>query len=264
MLEKADGSWSYFAGDIAYHWDKIQRGFKMIINVWGADHVGYVKRLNAAVQALSQGKVQFEIQLCQLVKFIDKGQPVKMSKRAGTFIAVNDVVERVGKDSTRFMMVTRKNDMPLDFDFAKVIEQSKDNPVFYVQYAHARVCSVKRHAAQLFPDMDISTSALAQTNLNILKEPEYIALIKVLTQWPRQIEVASQAREPHRIAYFLYQVASAFHTLWTQGKDKTELRFLEPGNKAKTLARVALLEAVAIVIGSGLRMMGIEPVQEMR
>lgn len=263
-LKKPDGRWTYFAGDIAYHWDKIRRGFKVIIDFWGADHVGYVKRLNSAVQGLSQGKVEFEALLCQLVKFMDKGQPVKMSKRAGTYIAVDDVVDRVGKDSVRFMMITRKNDVPLDFDFAKVVEQSKDNPVFYVQYAHARACSVKRHIKELFPNLDIAPENLAQANLALLENQEDIDLIKILTQWPRQIELAAKTREPHRVAYYLYNVASTFHALWTKGKDQTQLRFLYPENQEKTLARFAMVQAMAIVIASGLEVMGVKPVEEMR
>ena len=263
-LKKSNGNWTYFAGDIAYHWDKIRRGFKVIIDFWGADHIGYVKRLNSAVQGLSRGEVEFEAQLCQLVKFMDKGKPVKMSKRAGTFIAVNDVIERVGKDVVRFMMITRKNDVPLDFDFAKVVEQSKDNPVFYVQYAHARACSVKRHIKSLFPDLDVSPKQLAQANLGLLDNSEDIALIKLLTQWPRQIELAAKTREPHRIAYYLYSVAAAFHVLWTKGKDQTELRFLYPEDREKTYARFALVQAMALVIASGLEVMGVEPVEEMR
>lgn len=263
-LKKTDGSWTYLAGDIAYHWDKIRRGFKLLINVWGADHVGYVKRLNAAVQALSQGKVELEVQLCQLVKFMDKGQPIKMSKRAGTFIAVDDVVERVGKDVVRFMMITRKNDVPLDFDFAKVVEQSKDNPVFYVQYAHARACSIKRHVRELFPSLDTSASALTNAKMELLENQEDIDLIKILTQWPRQIELAANTREPHRIAYYLYNVAAAFHALWTKGKDQTELRFLHPDDQEKTLARFALVQAMALVIATGLELMGVQPLEEMR
>ncbi|MEN8237127.1 MAG: arginine--tRNA ligase [Pseudomonadota bacterium] len=263
-LRKPDGSWSYFSGDIAYHWDKVRRGYKLLIDVWGSDHVGYVKRLNAAVQALSQGNVEFEVQLCQLVKFMDKGKPVKMSKRAGTFIAVNDVVGRVGKDSVRFMMVTRKNDVPLDFDFAKVLEQSKDNPVFYVQYAHARACSIKRHIKELFPTLEVSADNLAKANLALLDNQEDIELVKLLAQWPRQIELAAKTREPHRIAYYLYNVASAFHALWTKGKDQTELRFLYASDQEKTLARFALVQAMAFVIASGLEVMGVKPVEEMR
>ncbi len=251
-------------GDIGYHYDKAKRGFKVLINVWGVDHVGYVKRLTAATKALTDGKVDLFIKLYQLVRFLDQGQLIKMSKRAGTFISVSDVVERVGRDVVRFMMVTRKEDIVLDFDFAKVIEQSRDNPVFYVQYAHARAYSVMRHAKSTFPNLDLSATGLAKRDFSLLTFDEEIAMIRQLAQWPRQIEVAAQTREPHRLAFFLYDVAATFHALWTKGKDKTELRFIVPDDPQKTVARLALVQAVANVIASGLHIIGVKPVEEMR
>ena len=263
-LKKSDGTWAYIMGDIGYHYDKAKRGFKVLINVWGVDHVGYVKRLTAATKALTDGKVDLFIKLYQLVRFLDQGQLIKMSKRAGTFISVSDVVERVGRDVVRFMMVTRKEDIVLDFDFAKVIEQSRDNPVFYVQYAHARAYSVMRHAKSTFPNLDLSATGLAKRDFSLLTFDEEIAMIRQLAQWPRQIEVAAQTREPHRLAFFLYDVAATFHALWTKGKDKTELRFIVPDDPQKTVARLALVQAVANVIASGLHIIGVKPVEEMR
>ena len=258
-LKKSDGKWTYFASDIAYHFDKARRGFTKLIDVWGADHGGYVKRITAATSAITKEQITLEAKLCQLVKFMDQGKPVKMSKRGGTFIAVKDLIERVGSDVVRFIMVTRKNDAPLDFDFAKVVEHSKDNPVFYVQYAHARTCSVMRHASEAFPDLDI-----AQADLSLLSHPDEINLIKLLAGWPRQIEIAAEVREPHRIAFFLYDIAAAFHALWTKGREDSELRFLFPENKELTTAKLALLKAVQNVIASGLMVIGVTPVEEMR
>lgn len=263
-LKKSDGSWTYIMGDIAYHRDKISRGFDLLINVWGIDHVGYVKRLKAAVEALGDGKVHLDISLCALVKFMEQGETLKMSKRAGTFIPVKEVINRVGADVTRFMMMTRKNDIPLDFDFAKVIEQSKDNPVYYVQYAHARTCSIRRHITAVFPDLNLKSQVIAHdADLDLLTTAEDIAMIKTLAQWPRQVEVAAEAREPHRLAYFLYEIAGVFHGLWTKGKDDAELRFIYPEDKAKTYAKFALVQGVGNVIASGLKVFGVHPVEEM-
>ena len=263
-LKKSDGTWTYFAPDIAYHYDKYKRGFTNIIDILGADHGGYVKRIAAATKAISGGKAEIDVKLCQLVKFLDKGEAVKMSKRADTFISVRDVVERVGSDVLRFIMLTRKNDATLDFDFEKVAEQSKDNPVFYVQYAHARTCSIKRHLKEVFPDLDTSLKKLANADLSLLTNPEDIAMIKVLAEWPRQVEVAAIAHEPHRIAYYLYDVASKFHGLWTMGNNNAELRFIYPNDILKTSAKFALVEAVAVVIASGLKVFGVKPIEEMR
>jgi arginyl-tRNA synthetase len=263
-VRKSDGSWTYFAGDMAYHRDKVERGFDDLINVFGADHGGYVKRLQAVVKAVSGGKASLDVKLCQLVKLLDQGEPVKMSKRAGTFVTLRDVVDRVGKDVVRFIMLTRKNDATLDFDFAKVTEQSRDNPVWYVQYAHARACSVAGHAADLWPDRELSPEALAGASVELLEAPEELELIRLLAGWPRLVESAAEAHEPHRVAYFLADVAGAFHGLWTRGKDDAELRFLLPDDEPRSLARLALVQGVATVIASGLQIFGVQPVRELR
>ena len=262
-LKKSDGSWTYFATDIAYHYDKIGRGFDTLIDVWGADHGGYVKRVQAAVKALTGGAATLDVKLTQLVNLFDKGEPVRMSKRAGTFVTLREVVDEVGKDVFRFIMLTRKNDQPLDFDFAKVTEQSKDNPVFYVQYAHARAASVMRHAAEQLPPERLGDAALAAAPLARLADPLELALIRLLASWPRIVEGAAEAHEPHRIAFFLQEVAAQFHLLWTKGKDEATLRFLIAADPDLTCARLALVRAVALVIASGLAVFGVEPVEEM-
>jgi len=262
-LKKSDGAWTYIMGDIAYHRDKAKRGFDLLINVWGTDHVGYVKRLKAATEALTAGKVHLEVILCALVNFMDQGEALKMSKRAGTFIPVKEVIDRVGCDATRFMMVSRKNDIPLDFDFAKVIEQSKDNPVYYVQYAYARACSIRRHVESTFPGIKLDSENLQKADFTLLTAKEDIAMIKTLSEWPRQVEVAAEAREPHRLSYYLYHVASVFHGLWTRGRDDAELRFIYPQDEKKTLAKYALVQGVANVIASGLSVFGVQPLEEM-
>ncbi len=263
-LKKSDGSWTYFAADIAYHFDKVQRGFNEMIDIWGADHGGYVKRMQAAVTALTQGKAALDVKLCQLVNLFDHGQPVRMSKRAGTFVTLREAVDQVGKDVFRFVMLTRRNDVALDFDFAKVVEQSKDNPVFYVQYAHARASSVLRHAGDEFPAPELAPAALAQATLSLLEDRDEIGLIRLLAQWPRMVEGAAEAHEPHRVAFYLQEVAAAFHGLWNKGNDETRLRFIQSGAKELTLARLALVQAVAFVIASGLQVFGVTPAQEMR
>ena len=263
-LKKADGSWAYIAPDIAYHLDKFRRGFRQMIVVLGADHVGYVKRMKAAVKALTAGQGEFDVKLCQLVNLLDKGEPVRMSKRAGTFVTMRDVVDEVGKDAFRFMMLTRRNDQPLDFDFAKITEQSRDNPVFYVQYAHARASSVLRHAAAEFSTIDVAPAALAAAPLGRLADPSELALIRLLAGWPRLVESAAEAHEPHRVAFYLGDVAAGFHGLWNKGKEAASLRFLVADDLALTTARLALVQAVAFVIASGLRIFGVEPVEEMR
>jgi arginyl-tRNA synthetase len=262
-LKKSDGSWTYFAADIAYHNDKFRRGFRNLIDVWGADHGGYVKRMQAAVKALSEGAVTLDVKLTQLVNLFDKGEPVRMSKRAGTFVTLREVVDEVGKDAFRFIMLTRKNDQTLAFDFAKVTEQSKDNPVFYVQYAHARAASVMRHAAEQLPAERLLDAALAAAPLDRLADPFELALIRLLASWPRTVESAAEAHEPHRIAFFLQEVAAQFHLLWTKGKDEATLRFLIAADPELTCARLALVRAVALVIASGLAVFGVEPVEEM-
>ncbi len=262
-LQKSDGSWTYFAADVAYHRDKIGRGFNHMIDVWGADHGGYVKRMKAVVKALSDNQADLDVRLCQLVRLFRNGEPYKMSKRAGTFVTLREVVDEVGKDVLRFIMLTRKNDAPLDFDFAKVMEQSRDNPVFYVQYAHARICSVLRKVAEAFPEMDLSEESLAQADLSKLTDTAEIELIMNMASWPRMVEAAAEAHEPHRIAFYLYELASAFHGLWNKGNDDVTLRFLQEDDQAVTLSRVAMIRACAIVIASGLNVLGVVPVKEM-
>ncbi|WP_417457379.1 arginine--tRNA ligase [Kordiimonas sp.] len=262
-LQKSTGEYTYFAADIAYHHDKYVRGYKQMIDVLGADHGGYVKRMQAAVKALSEDG-SLDVRLCQLVKLYRDGEPFKMSKRAGNFVTLREVVEEVGAGVTRFIMLTRKNDAPLDFDFKKVMEQSKDNPVFYVQYAHARVCSVLAKAREAFPSLDTSDASLAAADLSLLSTEGEIGMIKQCMAWPRMVEAAAEAHEPHRIAFFLYDLASEFHTFWNKGNDDASLRFIIEGDEAVTKARMALVRAVAIVIASGLSVLGVTPLEEMR
>ncbi len=262
-LRKSDGSLTYFATDIGYHRDKFRRGFRNLIDLWGADHVGYVKRTQAAVRAVTGGAASLDLKLYQFVNLFDKGEPVRMSKRAGTFVTFREVVDAVGKDVFRFIMLTRRNDQALDFDFAKVTEQSKDNPVFYVQYAHARAASVMRHAAEKFPEEDLSDAALGEAPLERLSDSSEIALIRQLAGWPRLIEAAAEAHEPHRIAFYLQEVAAQFHMLWNKGKDEATLRFILASDAELTRARLALVRGVALVIASGLAVFGVEPAQEM-
>ncbi|MFQ6017725.1 MAG: arginine--tRNA ligase [Kiloniellaceae bacterium] len=263
-LRKSDGSWTYFASDMAYHLDKFRRGAQTMIDVWGADHGGYVKRMQAAVEALTEGQGHLEVLICQLVKLLRAGAPVKMSKRAGTFVTLREVIDEVGKDVVRFIMLTRKNDAPLDFDLVQVLEQSRDNPVFYVQYAHARSRSVLRHAAAEFPRIQLDRASLADGPLNLLTDSEELGLIKRMAQWPRLLESAAEAYEPHRVAFYLYDLAAAFHGLWTKGKDEARLRFLLEDRPDLTAARLALVQGVAIVIASGLEIFGVQPAEEMR
>ena len=263
-LKKSDGAWTYFATDIAYHRDKVQRGFATMIDVWGADHGGYVKRMKAAVAALSDGAAELDIKLCQLVKLLDKNKPVRMSKRSGQFVTLRDVVERVGKDVVRFIMLTRKNDAPLDFDLTKVLEQSKDNPVFYVQYAHARVRSVLRMAQSEIPEVDTEPASLGAADFTLLTDDAELDLIKRLAGWPRIVESAALAHEPHRLAFYLHDLAAAFHLLWNKGNEDPALRFIITGDTRATRARLALVWAVGAVIASGLTIFGVEPVEEMR
>lgn len=261
-IMKSDGAWTYFAPDIAYHYDKVSRGYTQLIDVLGADHGGYVKRMKAAVAALSEERVPLDIKLCQLVKLWKDGEPFKMSKRAGTFITLRDVVEEVGPDVTRFHMLTRKNDAPLDFDFDKVTEQSKDNPVFYVQYAHARVQSVLRKAEAAGIAVDFET--LAQADLSELTHEAELSLAQKVGEWPRLVEIAARSHEPHRIAFYLYDLASELHALWNRGNDDTSLRFLQEGDAAATQAKIALIRSVAVVISVGLGILGVTPANEMR
>lgn len=262
-LKKADGTHTYFASDIAYHLNKFNRGFKTMINVWGADHGGYVKRLDSAIKAITDNQGKLEVKLCQMVNLLDNGKPLKMSKRAGNFITLRDMVEAVGKDVARFIMLTRKNDAQLDFDFTKVKEQSKDNPVFYVQYAHARCCSVINHAKKMFKNQDFSNDSLTNQQLDLLKDESEIQIIKLMAEFTRTVEVAAKAQEPHRIAYYLNDLASSFHALWNKGRDDASMRFLEEDKKDLSLARVALLRAISVVLSSGLEIFGVEPAKEM-
>ena len=259
---KSDGSWTYFAPDIAYHFDKIERGYDQLIDIFGADHGGYVKRMKAAVSALSDGRVPLDIKLIQLVKLFKNGEPFKMSKRAGTFVTLRDVVDQVGADVTRFVMLTRKSDLALDFDFDKVLEQSKDNPVFYVQYANARVNSILRKAGTE-AGIDVSDAALAAADLGQLGHEAELTVARKIAEWPRLIEIAARANEPHRLAFYLYELASDFHGLWNRGNEDTSLRFVQE-NVAVSQAKIALVRAVGVVISNGLGILGVTPVEEMR
>jgi arginyl-tRNA synthetase len=263
-LLKSDGSYTYFAADIAYHRSKFERGFKVMIDVWGADHGGYVKRMQAAVKAVTGGEGDLDVKLCQLVRLLRGGEPVKMSKRAGEFVTLRDVVDEVGRDAVRFMMLFRKNDATLDFDLAKVVEQSKDNPVFYVQYAHARCASVFRQAREALPDVDFDPKTLATADLALLDDEAELELMHRLAQYPRTIEAAAAAHEPHRVAFYLYDLASSFHTLWNKGKDSPQLRFVKQTDKKSTEARLALVHALRCVLGSGLAILGVTAPDEMR
>jgi len=261
-VQKSDGSWTYFAPDIAYHYDKVQRGFDQLIDVFGADHGGYVKRMKAAVSALSNDKTSLDIKLTQLVKLFKNGAPFKMSKRAGTFVTLRDLVDQVGADATRFVMLTRKNDAPLDFDFDKVMEQTKENPVFYVQYAHARICSVMRKAQ--LAGVAVEDAVLQAADLAGLTDAAELTLAAKLAEFPRLIEIAARSNEPHRIAFYLYDLASEFHALWNKGNEQPELRFLQEGNLATSQAKIALIRSTAVVISNGLGILGVQPLQEMR
>jgi arginyl-tRNA synthetase len=261
-VRKSDGGWTYFAPDIAYHFDKVERGYDELIDVLGADHGGYVKRLKAVVAALGEGRVPLDVKLCQLVKLMKAGEPFKMSKRAGTFVGLRDVLDEVGPDVTRFVMLTRKNDAPLEFDFARALEQSKDNPVFYVQYAHARAHSVLSRAAEAGFATD--DAALAGNDLAPLGAPGELRVAQRIAEWPRQVEIAAMSHEPHRIAFYLYDLASEFHALQHAGKLDPELRFVREGAPETTRARLALVRAMAVVIAAGLGILGVTPMNEMR
>jgi arginyl-tRNA synthetase len=255
-MKKSDGSWTYFGADAAYHLRKAQNA-DHLVNIWGADHAGTVKRVQSAVTALTDGRVDLDVKLVQMVRLFRAGEPVKMSKRGGTFVTLADVVREVGKDVVRFMMLTRRADAPLDFDFAKVVEASKDNPVFYVQYAHARISSLKRKAAEAGVDL------AAGADLSLLDEEE-LALVKLAAQFPRTVEAAATAHEPHRIAFYLHDLASAFHALWNRGNDDPERRFLLENNPQLSRARLELALGIGQIIRSGLDLMGVEAAEEMR
>jgi arginyl-tRNA synthetase len=263
-LIKSDGSYTYFASDIAYHYEKFRRGFRTMIDVLGADHGGYVRRMQAAVKAISEGSAELDVKIVQLVRLFRDGEPVKMSKRAGEFVTLRDVVDEVGVDPIRFMMVFRKNDAPLDFDFRKVTEQSRENPVFYVQYAHARACSIFRQAETELPGLDLSPEALRTAPLDLLADPGEMALIRRLLEYPRAIEAAAAAHEPHRVAFYIHDVASDLHAHWNRGKELPQLRFINPTDSELTLARLALVHATKLVLSSGLAILGVSAPQEMR
>ncbi|MEM6464081.1 MAG: arginine--tRNA ligase [Pseudomonadota bacterium] len=263
-LIKSDGSYTYFAADVAYFRDKFERGFDEMIYVLGADHGGYVKRMEAVANAISQGKARLSVLLCQLVKLYRDGEPVRMSKRSGDFVTLRDVVEEVGRDSVRFMMLYRKSSEPLDFDFVKVTEQSKDNPVFYVQYAHARCHSVFRQASETFGEIDLDDVDYSAAVENMISDESELQLVAKLAEFPRIVESAAAAHEPHKIAFYLYDVASAFHTHWNKGKDRSELRFINVKNPKLSMARLGLVKAVAAVIKSGLGITGTDAPLEMR
>ena len=267
-LKKSDGSYTYFASDIAYHKSKFDRGFRDMIDVWGADHGGYVKRMRAAVKAISGGEADLDVKIVQLVKLTRAGVEVKMSKRAGEFVTLREVVDEVGRDAVRFMMLYRKNDAVLDFDLAKVIEQSRDNPVFYVQYGHARGHSVFRNAADALPDLPSDPAArpgyLALAQLHRLDDSAELALMRKIALYPRIIEAAALAHEPHRVAFYLYELASEFHTQWTRGKDMPHLRFIIQDDPDLTVARLALVQGIVTVLASGLALLGVGAPEEMR
>ncbi|MGA8888415.1 MAG: arginine--tRNA ligase [Pseudolabrys sp.] len=267
-LLKSDGSYTYFASDIAYHRSKVVRGFVNLIDVWGADHGGYVKRMQAAVKAISGGKADLDVKLVQLVRLLRAGEPVKMSKRAGEFVTLREVVDEVGRDAVRFDMLYRKNDAALDFDLAKVIEHSRDNPVFYVQYGHARGQSVFRNAREELPDLPQAAPARAAmlkgAPLERLTDTGEVSLLRRIALYPRIIEAAAAAHEPHRIAFYLYELASEFHAHWTRGKDLPHLRFIIQNDRETTKARLALVEGIVIVLASGLDLLGVSAPEEMR
>jgi arginyl-tRNA synthetase len=266
-LMKSDGSYTYFASDIAYHRSKLERGFRVLIDVLGADHGGYVKRTQAAVAALSENRAVVDVKLVQLVRLLRAGEPVKMSKRAGEFVTLREVVDEVGPDAVRFMMLFRKNDAALDFDLAKVIEQSRDNPVFYVQYGHARGQSVFRNARAAFADLPsdfADPKVLGDAALERLSEPAELALMRRIALYPRVVEAASAAHEPHRIAFYLFDLASEFHALWTLGNASPHLRFIIQNDRQLTVARLALVQGVVTVLASGLALLGVEAPNEMR
>jgi arginyl-tRNA synthetase len=267
-LIKSDGTYTYFASDIAYHKSKFDRGFRNLIDVWGADHGGYVKRVQAAVKAVTQGRAELDIKIVQLVRLFRAGQPLKMSKRAGEFVTLRDVVDEVGSDAVRFMMLFRKNDAVLDFDLAKVIEQSRDNPVFYVQYGHARGHSVFRNAREVMPELPEDPAArrsfLGRARLELIEDPGELVILKRVALYPRLVETAAGAHEPHRVAFYLYDLASEFHAQWTRGKDLPHLRFIIPDDPQLTLARLALVQGVVGVLASGLNLLGVRAPEEMR
>jgi len=263
-IKKSDGTWTYFTNDIANHLDKFRRGFNIQIDIFGADHGGYVKRMKAATTAISGGKAKLDIKLCQLVHLIKDGQPMRMSKRSGNFVTLRDLIDEVGKDVVRFIMLSRKNDTQMEFDLQKALEQSRDNPVFYVQYAHARCQSILRNAQLELSPADLAPEHLKKANLARLSDDAEIDIIRIMANWPRFVQAAAEAHEPHRIAYYLNDLAANFHGLWNKGKDNAHLRFIHSDDAELTLARLALVQSVAFVIASGLNVFGVTPLDELR
>lgn len=263
-LMKSDGSYTYFAADVAYHHNKLARGFRNLINVFGADHSGYIKRITAVVRALSDSEAELDVKVCQLVNLLRDGKPVKMSKRSGTFETLRAVVDEVGRDPVRFMMLYRKNNATLDFDFAKVTEQSKDNPVYYVQYAHARSKSAHRNAQEAFPELTYGCTEIIEADLSRLDDQGELALMKLLAIFPVVVVAAAEAHEPHRLAFYLYELAASFHGQWSRGNDSPHLRFIQAQDKGLTAARLALVEAIAQVLSAGLGVLGVHAPDEMR
>ena len=263
-IQKSNGDYTYFAKDIAYHFDKFKRGFTSMINVWGADHGGYIKRLTSAVKAITKNKTDLVIKICQLIKIIDNKKTLKMSKREGNFVSLKNVIDKVGKDVTRFIMLVRKNNEDIDFDLQKVTEESKDNPVFYVQYAHARCCSVLRESVNYFSSKDITLEKIKKSNLNKLKDKNELLLIKEIVKWPKVLEDSVKNHEPHRITFFLQSLASRFHSFWNYGKKDPSKRFIIIKNKDLTFARLGLVYSVKIVLSNGLNLLGVKPLEEMR
>lgn len=263
-LKKSDGSWTYFASDIACHFDKFSRGYSQMVDIFGADHGGYVKRMQAAVTAITGGQGRLEVRLCQMVNLMKNGEPYKMSKRAGTFVTLRDLVDEVGADVVRFIMLTRKSDAQLDFDLVKALEQTRDNPVFYVQYAHARCCSILRHAREFFSATELMSEELARADVGFLRSSDELQLIKFMASWSRVVVAAAQTSEPHRIAFYLMDLAAQFHGLWNKGNDDASLRFIVPGDKNLTRARLVLIKSVQTVLQSGLAVMGCKPLEELR
>jgi len=262
-VKKSDGSWTYFATDVAYHQDKFRRGFNTMVDVWGADHGGYVKRMTGAVQAVSGGEGHLDVKICQMVHLKKGGEALRMSKRAGTFVTLSDLIGEVGRDAVRFMMLTRKNDSQMEFDLDKALEQSRDNPVFYVHYAHARCRSVLRNATEQWGGDWVTLEALAEADLSLLADQAELDVIKVMASWPRLVENAAETHEPHRVAYYLNDLATQFHALWNKGNDDASLRFIVAEEVSLTQARLALVQGVVTVIASGLQVMGVDPVEEL-
>ena len=262
-LKKRDGTWAYIMPDIAYHYDKIKRGYNLMLNVLGKDHAGYQERLEPTIDAFSNGEAKLKVIYNAIVKVFKDGELVRFSKRSGNIITLREMVEEVGADAVRFFMMTRTPDAEMEFDFDKVVEQSKDNPVFYVQYAHARCCSVMRNAAEMFPDLDLSAENLKDADLSKIDDPESLRLIQVMAMWPKMVESAAEAFEPHRIAFYLNDLASEFHSLWAKGRDDTTLRFLDADDMALSASRLALVRGVMTVIASGLAIMGVKPAEVM-